>query len=57
MSLIHQNLYQNEGLTSIIMQNYLQQLMGHLSISFSNPEKDISYEIHASDITFDIDTA
>jgi len=57
MSLIHQNLYQNEEVASINMQNYLEQLMNYLSSSFKSDAKDINYEIHAHDLLFDIDTA
>jgi len=57
MSLIHQNLYQNEGLTSIAMQKYLEQLMDHLSTSFRSEDKKIEFEIKANKIVFDIDTA
>jgi two-component sensor histidine kinase len=57
MSLIHQNLYQSDQLTSINMQDYFLQLLSHLSRSFGRPEYVISYHVNAEEIFFDIDTA
>jgi two-component sensor histidine kinase len=57
MSLIHQNLYQSENLTSINMRNYFQQLATHLSTSFSQPNRRIGYKILVDNVLFDIDTA
>ncbi len=57
MSLIHQNLYQSDQLTSINMQHYFEQLLIHLSRSFEGSQKMISYRIEANDVAFDIDTA
>jgi len=57
MSLIHQNLYQSDNLTSISMKNYLEQLMHYLSSSFRSSDKNIQYHIKTNDIEFDIDTA
>ena len=57
MSLIHQNLYQNEDVSNINMQNYLEQLMNFLSSSFQTADKSISHKVKAENILFDIDTA
>lgn len=57
MSLIHQNLYQNENLTSLNMQVYFTQLLGNLSKSLKIPDKTITYEVEAEDVEMDIDTA
>ncbi|MDF1697020.1 MAG: tetratricopeptide repeat protein [Saprospiraceae bacterium] len=57
MSLIHQNLYQTDILTSIDMEKYLHQLMNHLSRSFENESQTIAYSIDADHVSFDIDTA
>ncbi len=57
MSLIHQNLYQSDNLTSISMHNYLEQLMHHLSSSFHSNDKIVKYQIETNNVEFDIDTA
>jgi len=57
MSLIHQNLYQTEHLTSLDMQNYFEQLMSNLSKSLEIPDKSIDCQINARDVELDIDTA
>ena len=57
MSLIHQNLYQSEHLSNVDIENYLQQLVVYLSEMFSKEGKDITVEVEAHDINFDIDTA
>jgi len=57
MSLIHQNLYQTDNLTTIGMQKYFVKLLSHLSHSFREEEKEISYSIDAEDIYLDVDTA
>ena len=57
MSLIHQNLYQTDNLTSLHMQDYFKQLIGNLSRSLKIPDKTITHEINAKDVHLDIDTA
>jgi two-component system, sensor histidine kinase PdtaS len=57
MSLIHQNLYQSDELTTVDIQNYLQQLLEYLSNMFVGDDKNITINLKANNINFDIDTA
>ena len=57
MSLIHQNLYQSEHLSNVDIENYLKQLVVYLSEMFAKEGKDITVEVHANNLNFDIDTA
>ncbi len=57
MSLIHQNLYQSEHLSNVDIANYLQQLVVYLSEMFLKEGKEITVEVEADNINFDIDTA
>jgi two-component system, sensor histidine kinase PdtaS len=57
MSLIHQNLYQSEHLSNVDITNYLQQLVVYLSEMFLKEGKEITVEVEANNINFDIDTA
>jgi two-component sensor histidine kinase len=57
MSLIHQNLYQSEHLSNVDIENYLKQLVVYLSEMFAKEGKDVTVEVEANNINFDIDTA
>jgi two-component system, sensor histidine kinase PdtaS len=57
MALIHQNLYQAENLASIDFQNYVEQLLSVLSITYEAAHKEIISSVHAQNIQLDIDTA
>ncbi len=57
MSLIHQNLYQSEHLSNVDIENYLKELIVYLSEMFAKEGKEISVEVDANNINFDIDTA
>lgn len=57
MSLIHQNLYQRDTVSTINMKSYLAQLTDNLSRSFDMKRKNISLKVLVDEINFDIDTA
>ena len=57
MSLIHQNLYQSEHLTTVNMNTYLHELTDYLAKSFGAKKKNIIHELDVENIHFDIDTA
>ena len=57
MSLIHQNLYQTDNLTTLHMQDYFKQLVNNLSRSLRIPNKTITHEVEANNVHLDIDTA
>ena len=57
MSLIHQNLYQSEHLSNVDIENYLKQLVIYLSEMFAKEGKEVTVEVEANNINFDIDTA
>lgn len=57
MSLIHENLYQSEHINNVNINNYLQELIQYLSTMYEKDSKQISVEIKAKDVYFDIDTA
>ncbi len=57
MSLIHQNLYQSEHINQVDIENYLKELVSYLSNMFAGPQQDISIEVQAEKLQFDIDTA
>jgi len=57
MSLIHQNLYQSEHINNVDIENYLKELVDYLSEMFAGDSKDVSIEVSANKVEFDIDTA
>ncbi|MCR9253971.1 MAG: tetratricopeptide repeat protein [bacterium] len=57
MALIHQKLYENEDLKNIPFQEYLEELVGEIKLSFGELAKDVQLEIEAKDIYYDVDTA
>jgi len=56
MALIHQKLYQNSDISSIIFKDYTSQLLNQIAGLY--PElKDVKREVVSGDIELDIDTA
>jgi two-component sensor histidine kinase len=57
MAFIHQQLYSDNNVTAVNMKDYLADLCGHLSDSFSSDQKtiDISYDVQVE--FFDVETA
>lgn len=55
MALIHQKLYQENDLSAIAMQDYTEQLVRQIAVSYKL--YDIDIRINAHDISLDIDTA
>ncbi|TNE55137.1 MAG: sensor histidine kinase [Bacteroidetes bacterium] len=57
MALIHKKLYQNENLASISFEEYLKDLCASIHQIYASSEWELSHEIVANDLFFDIDTA
>jgi two-component sensor histidine kinase len=57
MSLIHQNLYQQEKLKHIEFKSYLESLLEQLKGSFKNSEKQIKLELEAEELNLSIDNS
>jgi two-component system, sensor histidine kinase PdtaS len=57
IALIHQKLYQNENLSIIAMQEYIDDLVGAIHNTFCAKNKNIAYTLDAGDICLDIDMA
>jgi len=56
MALIHQDLYENNDLTGVNTQMYLEQLVENLFDSYNIDEDRISYVIDVEEIILDVDT-
>lgn len=57
MALIHQMLYQNQNLSTIPFQNYLEELSKLIEKSYGAASKKIAVNVEAKNIAFDVDTA
>lgn len=57
MSLIHENLYQNNNFTEINMNNYIAEQLKNLMSVYHNTNCDISLNIDVEEIHFNIDKA
>ncbi len=57
MALIHQMLYQNQNLSTIPFQDYLEELSKLIEKSFGAASKKIEINVDAQNIAFDVDTA
>jgi two-component sensor histidine kinase len=56
MSLLHQNLYQNEDLKSIAIKNYFEDLAGYLVKGYPLNGKDVKLTLDIDDLKLDVDT-
>ncbi|MBL4709347.1 MAG: tetratricopeptide repeat protein [Flavobacteriales bacterium] len=56
MALIHQNLYQNQDISSVSFKEYANQLINQLASVYS-PEHTVKVELKSDEVFFDIDTA
>lgn len=56
MSLIHQKLYMTDNLSSISMQNYINDLIEYLSDSFSN-RMNVKFHVAVEDVEMDVSQA
>lgn len=56
MALIHQKLYQENDLTGIEVQGYLENLVTELFTSFGTNSDQIHYEVDAKKLKLDVDT-
>ncbi len=57
MSLIHKKLYQNEDLSKINFQGYIEDLCSALYQIYKPKNIDVTHQIETNNISFDIDTA
>ncbi len=57
MSLIHQLLYRNNQMTSLLFNEYLSELTTQISSSFSISKRNIKIELKLIELELDIDTA
>lgn len=56
IAMIHEMLYQSQGLSNISCQDYLTELVNYIAVSFRGNKNDIHIDIKA-DISLNIDTA
>ncbi|MBL7883261.1 MAG: tetratricopeptide repeat protein [Bacteroidia bacterium] len=56
MSLIHEMLYQNEDISNINLNNYVQRLVSSIEIGFKNNEQTIKKEYDLDNVFLNIDT-
>ena len=56
MSILHQNLYVNEDLTSVRIKDYFSDLLISLVDGYPLQGKEVKIEIHIDDIELDVDT-
>ena len=57
MSLIHEQLYESENLAEINFQDYIRELVSHISDTYLTPEDNINFDIKAENAFFGIDKA
>ena len=57
MALLHQLLYRNNQMTSLLFNEYLESLINQISGSFSLTKKNITVESHLIELELDLDTA
>lgn len=56
MALIHQNLYKEDNLTGVDMQDYFMQLVNSLFDSYNIREEQIKLKMDIEDVNLDVDT-
>ena len=56
MALVHQQLYQSDNLSEIVLASYVRQLIGNLSRAYSVTSQ-IEYHLEIGDFELDLDTA
>jgi len=57
IALIHQNMYQQENLEEIDFLHFLQDLFKNLKSLYGHEQKQLTFDLNAEGIAFDIDTA
>jgi len=57
MALVHQKLYQSEGLDRVDVQEYLEQLTDSLYQTFDTSGGAVEWEVDAAGVSFDAETA
>lgn len=57
MALIHQKLYENEDLKSIVFDEYLPELLQEIRSSFGASAKAVDIKIDCTDVLIDVETA
>ena len=57
IALVHRMMYQSDTISKVVMQEYLEALVGELNQSFALPQKRIETRVDARAINFDIKIA
>ena len=57
MALLHQLLYRNNQMTSLLFNEYLESLINQISGSFSLTKKNITIQSHLIELELDLDTS
>ncbi len=57
MALIHENLYKSKDLGKVDFNEYIKQLISHLSQSYSDPSHKINFKINSNNVYLNINTA
>ena len=57
MSLIHEQLYQEDMMSGVDMQDYIQRVMGSLTVSYGLDVEKVEVKIDAEKILLDVDSA
>ena len=57
IALIHTKLYQQQSLSRLNIQDYVEQLGVHLLSVYNVAKKDVRFHVDANDVSLDIDTA
>ncbi|RQP12357.1 MAG: sensor histidine kinase, partial [Parapedobacter sp.] len=57
IALIHTKLYQQQSLSRLNIQEYIEQLSVHLLSVYNIGKKDVRFFVQAQDVSLDIDTA
>ena len=57
IALVHRMMYQSDAISKVVMQEYLEALVGELRQSFTIPQKRIETQVDAKGINFDIKVA
>jgi PAS domain S-box-containing protein len=57
ISLVHEQLYRHSSFTRIHLQEYLEQIISHLSEAFPVDGKPVSFQLDTSPVTLNIDQA
>src|SRR5690606_3881713 len=57
IALIHTKLYQQQSLSRLSIQDYIEQLGAHLLSVYNVSKKEVKVHVEANEVSLDIDTA